>query len=174
MHRGDSSVGGSQTGRAVDSTRHPTAEIWRLSYLKAGKVIASADDHEYCCLWDAETHKQIAKFKGPTGYMAASPSPDGETLALLDYDRRLFLLNADGKTEPTEIAALGAKGRAIAWSPDGKRLAMGGRSHSVTIWDRKTRTIQEVTMKYESVDALCWLADSKTLVIGSDSRAITF
>ena len=61
----------------------------------------------------------------PTGILLAG-SPDGKWLASAGFvDRTARLWTAEGKPGPV-LAAHGDSVHAVAWGPDGKRLASGG------------------------------------------------
>jgi WD domain, G-beta repeat/PQQ-like domain len=68
-----------------------------------------------------------------TGYVCASLSPDGRTVAIADEDGRLDLWDASGKRLRT-LARHGPRGAAPKWSPDGRRL-FSGHEKGVAVWD---------------------------------------
>ncbi len=68
-------------------------------------------------------------------------SPDGRTVAAVDYDGQGWLWDAD----TLRTAALPAGLRAIAWRPDGQQIvATLGDSSSVQIFDRSGSVVQTI------------------------------
>jgi WD domain, G-beta repeat/PQQ-like domain len=68
-----------------------------------------------------------------TGYVCASLSPDGRSVAIADEDGRLDLWDVSGKRLRT-LAKYGPRGATPKWSPDGRRL-FSGHDKGVAVWN---------------------------------------
>jgi len=102
-----------------------------------------------------------------TGYVAASLSPDGRTVAIADEDGRLDLWDASGKRLRT-LARYGPRGAAPRWSPDGHRL-FSGHEKGIAVWDldkADDRRILASGLTSSSAPEIVVSPDGKTVVAG--------
>jgi WD40 repeat protein len=98
-------------------------------------------------------------------------SPDGTQLAVADgariwlYDADLRPLGAlDGHREPV---------RALAWSPQGDRLASAGLDNTVRIWDVTSRqTLHVLAGHTDWVFSVAWSPDGTRLVSGGADDSV--
>jgi serine/threonine-protein kinase len=105
-------------------------------------------------LWDfprGDDPREIAVLQAKTetyGPHRVAVSADGESLASnVAYDSavRLWRKNGEGKFAPSGTLASGSgEVRALAFSPDGKTLAVGGSSHCVRLWSLDGGTVSPV------------------------------
>lgn len=122
--------------------------IRRVASGPDGKLIASVADDMVCRVWDAATGKQIHELRGhaektPNGFgsmlYAVMFSPDGKHLATADKVAKVKVWEVESGKPVAEVEAptmytwdpvqrLHSIGgvRSLAFSPDGKTLAVGG------------------------------------------------
>jgi WD40 repeat protein len=122
-----------------------------LAYSPNGRWLAiRAADQKTVLLLDARTHETIARFGGHENtVLKAAFSPDSRLLASCSADHTVRLWEIDSLTLPSPPGA-GGEGRvrgcrvlrghtdevfALAFHPDGTRLATGGRDGAVWLWD---------------------------------------
>lgn len=122
--------------------------IRRIVASPDGRTVASVADDMVCRLWNAETGEQVRELRGheertphhfPSMLYSCAFSADGQRLATIDKVGHVCLWNvADGAKLQTleapglytwdpkqRIHSIGGA-RSVAFSPDGKRLAVGG------------------------------------------------
>jgi WD40 repeat protein len=155
-----------------------------LAYSPDGRWLAAlAADDKTLKLLDARTHETIARFRGhETRVFKAAFSPDSRRLASCSRDHTVRLWHIEpltlrspsgGGGEPEVSGAQVLRGHnddvyAVAFHPDGTRLATAGRDGAVWLWDLARD--KEVVRLPGHKGYVWWLAfspDGATLASGS-------
>jgi WD40 repeat protein len=133
-----------------------------LAFSPDGKILACGPR-----LWDTATWKVIREFAGD--FLSPAFSPDCKTLVLAsDTDTKLWDVSTG-----QELASLGPC-RRLAFSPDGKTLALGQwGAHPVQLWDVRTRCVRATLTNSDSIWALAFSPDGTTLAVGTLGAEVT-
>ncbi|MET8979457.1 hypothetical protein ABZX85_28040 [Streptomyces sp. NPDC004539] len=126
-------------------------------------------------VWDTSGSRarRTSTQAGPDGGVAAV-RPDGR-LVVGSYDEYARLPSA---SVTGRALADGRKVTALAFSPDGGRLAVGDDSGRVTLWDgdveHRLGVLSGISSagSHETVSALAFAADGRTLAVGGDSGSL--
>jgi len=182
-------------GEHVYTYHGHTDEIFTLAWSPDGTCIASGSADKTAHVWNVSTGATIVAYKGhsksvntlawsPDGQSIVSGSPDG-TVQVWDAstgETRLTYTapgsgasNGDiGSGETTLIYDAQARGiHAVAWSPNGRRIASGGKNSSVHIWDASTgNTIYRYPGHTSWLMAISWSLDGKYIASGSVDKKV--
>src|SRR5262249_43431989 len=105
-----------------------------------GKTLVTGGTAERICLWEAATGKLRRRFPGSGAYgtLVRAFSPDGKTLVagtdsgqLDPAALRLWDVETDRERRP--FGGHAAAVSCLAYAPDGRTLASGGRDHTLRI-----------------------------------------
>jgi WD40 repeat protein len=160
------------------------AEVNDLAWFPDGSQIASASSDKTVQIWNTGTGTAVLVYQDATkNAMAVSWSPDGARIAAgyagdkRDPETLQIVRVTDGEKLFSYASNAGFWNaqadktiHALAWSPDGARLACGGGEYRVDIWDARSWK-QQITYKghNSTVYALAWSPDGRQVAsTGSD------
>ncbi len=162
-------------------------KIYSLAFSQDGTLIVTAEtlsqDDQAIRLWDAKTGENITTFANliraninmRLPVLAVAFSPDGKTVASIDFSADIQLWNAETKKHRTTLKAdlenihgHYSEYSAIAFSPDGTTLVSSGPRATINVWDIETGKHQKVLKGHTGqVTSLEYSTDGTTLVSGS-------
>ncbi|MFL5871417.1 MAG: protein kinase domain-containing protein [Solirubrobacterales bacterium] len=136
-----------------------------LAVVPDGRTIVSGNDTGGIAAWDLSGEQQLAhayRWSSPNMSCLTTPcfviNRQSTLLASNQADATVALVDlGSGKLVDTLPARSGPENDAIAFFPDGRRLAVGGTAGLVRVWDVRSRTVLR-TLRFE--DPVYWVAVS--------------
>jgi WD40 repeat protein len=166
------------SGRELRSLMGHTEAVISVEFSPDGKTLVSGGDDLTMVIWAAASGRKLRTIEGEfleESYMSLGLfafSRDGNTLISAGGSRMALWDVASGRAIRT-ISGSRAHVRSVAFSPDGKTLALGSRDRTVKFWsvvgDREPRTFAGHTAWVTSV---AFSTDGRIVVSGSNDHSL--
>jgi WD40 repeat protein len=153
---------------------HTPAEAWAAAFSPDGRTVVTGGDEENhwsVAAWDAGTGRLLARREEHGSLVAAAAfAPDGRTLATASFDGTVRLWDPATWTV-RRVLPFGTRIdlRAVAYSPDGTRLAAAGGQPGgggVAVWDAATGRQLWSFKGTNRVRKVVFTADGRQVVAG--------
>jgi WD40 repeat protein/serine/threonine protein kinase len=150
--------------------------LWTALLSRDGKRIMCTTSDGAIRVWDAATGSEAGtlgqgtypgwqmEVRNDGKYVAAYDNPDGNTIKIWDLEK---------EGEPITLAGHEKRVVAVAWSPDGTRIASGSWDHLIRIWDSATGK-ELMTLWGHRAEVLCvaFSPDGRRLASGSNDYMV--
>lgn len=140
-----------------------------------GQALVTLTTNRTVRLVDAERGRTVRTLAlpdlvgGPQGFDVA---PDGKSLAVVGRSTLLLFNVADGQQTAAYEVHKGYGVCAVAWSPDGKRLATTGSEKTAALVDAASGRIVKTWPLGVNGGSLAFAPDGKTVFAGSEDRKL--
>jgi WD40 repeat protein/serine/threonine protein kinase len=145
-------------------------EVNAAMFSPDGSNLATGSDDGTLKLWSTSTWMPEATLDArQRPYLDVGFSPDGKWLAASGHDDEITLWEVSSRKPLGSV-----RGHTFAFSPDSERLATG---HDHQLWQYELPSLLErATMEDapSSVDSLLYMADGKTLLVGTGDGLVRF
>ncbi len=173
-----------ETYKPLTLLRGHTASVLNVEFSTDGKTLASGSHDHTIRIWDPKNHQMITVLKGHQKPITdITISPDKKTLASFGYrDNSVQLWNTESGQTIGSLTEKITGVVSIAFSPEGKIIAVGDVNGEVLLYSTKTKAniaslIGHVNAPSDidepgSVTSLAFSPDGKTLASGSRDTTI--
>lgn len=159
--------------------------IQSLPYFGAKNIFITKDNKHLIAtryrgeieIFDLNNRRKIAQISETSAIMDADLSPDEKFLALVTEKGEFRIIDLINNTTykvhaiTMENSYLGSKTRlwSVAYSPDGKKIAIGGDSNTLTLYNVNKDTFEKHIKldKARSINSMLFL-DNETLIVGGE------
>jgi tRNA A-37 threonylcarbamoyl transferase component Bud32 len=152
-------------GELSTVTAHSDA-VRKVAFSPDGSLIVSCGDSTIK-LWDTITGKPSRTSLSHACVHTVAFSPDGRTLVSCGNEVKMWDV-ASGKELRTLPLEGGAGFMRMAYSPDGKILAVGESGSAIKLWDMKEEKWLGSLPGASVIEVMCFSPDGKVLAIGRD------
>jgi WD40 repeat protein/tetratricopeptide (TPR) repeat protein len=157
--------------------------IWRAEISSDGQALATGQN-QAVTVWDLATGRErfITRVQNPRSLPALTFSPDGKVLATAEgfyfgaespTGQVLLWETATGKALPPALEVPQRGAFSLAYTPDGKTLAIGSNTGAVKLWDLPTRQVRRTFLGNTARAAsIAFSADGKTLATSGHDKVV--
>ncbi|MBI1903092.1 MAG: WD40 repeat domain-containing protein [Planctomycetia bacterium] len=138
-----------------------------------GKELATAGEDRAIIVWETDTGRKLRAIAWDTNSVyCVRYSTDGQWLAACGTGKKLRLYSAEGNVS-AELDCPCNEMRTLAFSPDGKHLAAGGRTGEVSLWQLPDfQLVRKFKADTRRIRALAFSPDSALLATGGEGASV--
>jgi WD40 repeat protein/mono/diheme cytochrome c family protein len=123
--------------------------------------------------WDME-HPPV--YVTPPAITSIDYSPDGQFIAVAGY-HEVLVHKADGSGIAARLVGLAERIQKVAWSPDGKKIAVSGgspaRMGELQVWDVEKKKLElSKSETFDTIYGASWSPDGKQIAFGASDNAM--
>ncbi|MEL6251778.1 MAG: WD40 repeat domain-containing protein [Bacteroidota bacterium] len=144
-----------------------------VGYAPNGRFIATGGSDSTVKIWNIEGGDLIGEFRTESAVLSIAISPDSKKI-LYGTSTKAALIDLNGNSL-VEYSGGGTWVNGVAFSPDGRWVATGGKENSAKIWSINGNLMQELAGHTQQLFSLQFSPNGKFLLTGAeDGKAIVW
>jgi WD40 repeat protein len=156
-------------GRLIQTL--PGHEDWirTIAFSPDGRTLLTAGSDRRILKWDLEAQRWGIFASGNASIEAIVFSADGGLVAAVGFESKLRIYDARTGQNLATLECPCSDLRAVAFSPDGKKLAVGGRSGELTIWESGAAGWTSFSRKMihqQRIQGICFVNNDQVVSVG--------
>jgi WD40 repeat protein len=172
-------------GRRLSPLKGTSRFAWGATSHPNLPIVVICDDIGDVEVWNYATGKKLSSWLPHNKQRVRSVvfSPNGKSLATAGDDGAVYLWDANGiendapDHRPQTIAKLFVQvsaAESVVFTPDGKRLVVGGTDGTITLWNPTKGTKTELPGLWEEVNCVAVSANGTKLAASSNEKALVW
>jgi WD40 repeat protein len=147
--------------------------IWCVRYTPDGSKLLVGNDDGSLGVWDTATWKLASRWTvGEAPLLDIACARDNRTVALTQYDE-VSLWDLGSRARTHTFHRFDSPVLSLAFSPDGRYLAVAGEEGRTSLWDVARRTLWKVLVdRGATTTGVSFAPDGRTLAVGSDDHTM--
>lgn len=159
------------TGRLLQTL--PGHEDWirTIAFAPNGSTLLTAGSDRRILKWDLEAKRWGIFASENASIESITYSADGNFVAAVGFDATLRIYDAKNGQKIANLTCPIGDLRAVAFSPDGQRLAAGGRSGQLLVWENRNQqwtSISQETTHRQRIQGIEFADANRIFSIGED------
>ncbi len=175
---GEIKIWDTQSHQLVKTMQGDRDCIYSVAWSPDGKLIASGSYDKMVKLWDVTSGKEVRNLQDHIdAVFAVAFSPDGKRLASASQDRTVKIWDVASGRRLYTLGDASDGLTSIKYSPSGDRIAAAGYDKTIYVWrlgDSDSSLIQSLIADEDSILALVWTPNGKTIISSSSDGSIRF
>ena len=163
------------TGQELRTLAGHPGGILSIVFSPDGKTLASGGSDKLIKIWDVATGREVRVIAGHSKYIRTMAfSPDGRVLVSTSGDKtvKLWDVSTGREVGTLEGASLSLAVSAVAFSPDGKKLASSDEN-VIKLWDLATKAeLLKLAGRVETVNSIAFSPDGKMFASGANEPTV--
>ncbi|HEV2425762.1 MAG TPA: c-type cytochrome domain-containing protein [Terriglobia bacterium] len=152
--------------------------VYSVAWSPDGRLLASGSYDKSIKLWDAASGGELKTLQDHIdAVFAVAFSPDGKRLASASQDRTVKIWDVATGQRLYTLSDASDGLNSLAYSPSGDEIAAAGYDKTIYVWrlgENDGHLVQSLIADEDSILALVWSPDGKTIITSSADGSIRF